>query len=319
MTSPTRSETALIRPFAQIEEADVPLEGVRLWVAGEEYPAGAVVLAEDVLAVAPLSLKLPSPQEVRAAVEKTSVPPQDCGLVVLGASRSNRVSRVIVQEYLKQDAWPASLSLPRDSSDLVLGDRYGFSLLVAVVLLHDLAPSPLHPHMAGTWLARREFAVSPEREDTSFSPEELTEEIREFLNLPKGVLRFVQVLNWQNADVLSDEVRVYVEPEVLNLLLASPTDRGAIQMQVELAIQSMETVAATIAHDLSDDGKQAPSSEALSPYPAAARFFESLSRSTTLSVEDLLDVAVGEPNRLRAHLEVAFNAKAVTAQALKES
>jgi hypothetical protein len=319
MASPTRSETALIRPFDQLAEVDMSLNGVKLTVDHVAYDPGAVVLAEDVVTTGNFALSLPNPSDIRDAVNASPVPTQDCGLVVLATARSNRVSRVLLREYLKPDNWPESFTLNRAMSDVVLRDRAGFVLTVAVVLMHDLTPAPLQPNLAGTWLARREFSVSPERDDASFSPEELSEEIRVFHELPVGVTRYVHVGDWQDAEVLSDAVRVFVDPDILSLLLASPSDKASIQVQVELAIQAMETVASAIARELADDAKRAPSLEALAPFQAASRFFESLSRGTGVPVEDLLDSAVSDPSRLRSQLEAEFGLKSATIQALKES
>lgn len=222
MASMTRSESAIVRPFSQIESADHSLDGVRLQVGGEVYEPGAVVLAAETQEVAKFALRLPSPQDVREAVSRTIVPEVDCGLVVIASGKSHRVSFVALQQYLKPEAWPVELELQRSSADLVFNDQAGFSLTVAVVLLHDLTPAPLRPHMAGTWLAKREFSIGPEREETSFSPEELTDELRAHYHLPSGAVRYVQVGEWQDAETLSDQVHVYLDRDVLNLLLANP-------------------------------------------------------------------------------------------------
>lgn len=316
MTSTTRSETALIRPYAQIDDADSPLESVRLLVGEVSYEPGAVVLPDDQLG-AELRLVLPPPQVLKEAVARTIVPAVDCGLVVVASARSHRISAVLLNEYLKPEAWTEELVLNRSSADMVLNDKGGFSLTVAVVLLHDLEPAPLRPHMAGTWLARRGFNVAPERDETSFAPEELTDEIREFHQLPKDALRYIDVGDWQAAEVLSDQVHVYLDAQVLNLLYANPDETTGIQMQIELAVQSWETVAATIARELASDGAQ-PSANSLDAYTAARSFFENLASNLELTVADVLSFALSEPARLRAHLEAAFGMRAATTAALKE-
>lgn len=307
----------MIRPFASIDAVDECLVDVRLLINGIEYEHGAVVLDEEVLAAAHLTVRLPDVQRVKGQVAKTNVSPVDCGLVVLGSARSHRIAQVFVQEYLSSGSWPSELVLDRASADLVLRDLAGFTLTVAVVLLHDLQPEPLRPHMAGTWLARREFNVSLEREDTSFSPEELTDEIRVHHQLPQGVMRFISVGDWQDADLLSDEVHVYVDSEVLNLLLADPAEPSAVQMQIELALQATETVASTIAREVTEVDVS-PSDSSLDSYPAAKRFFEIVARNVSMSIAQCLTVAAEEPAILRAHLEAAFSMRAATSAALKE-
>lgn len=317
MSSAIRSETALVRPFTQIDAADTPLDEVRLVVGGEGHEAGAVVLPDDVLRTARLQLRLPAPLDLRAAVAQTVVPEQDAALAVIGVAKTNRVSKVFLLEYLKPDAWPAELDLDRSTADLVLNDRQGFTLTVAVVLRHNLNPEPLRPSIAGTWLARREFSVGPERQDTSFSPEELTEDVRKQFGLREGVQRFVFVDTWQGVENLSDAVRVYLDPDTLHLLLANLSDPGSIQLQADLAVYATETVASSIARDLmTGDDVAAPS--ALDAYPAAKRFFENLSRRLGVDLADVIQIATNDPALLRAHLEAAMDLKTVTTNALKE-
>lgn len=317
MSSTTRSETALIRPFANIAPADTPLDEVRLLVGGVEHEPGAVILADTDLASAGIKLRLPAPATVRAAVAQTIVPDVDAGLAVIGTAKSHRVSKVFVLEYLKPDSWPTELGLDRSTADLVLNDRQGFNLTVAIVLRHNLSAEPLRPSMAGTWLARREFSVGPERQDTSFSPEELSEDVRKQFDLRQGVQRFVRVEDWQDVESLSEAVHVYVDPDTLHLLLASPTEPNSMQLQSELAVYAMETVATTIARDLATDGNPAAPND-LDGYLAGKRFFDNLARRLELSVADALDLATKEPPLLRAHLEALVDLRSRTTSALKE-
>jgi hypothetical protein len=316
VTSPTRSESALIRPFINLHHADAPLENVRLLVGDAEHEPGAVVLPEEELAGARLAVMLPEPDNIRAAVEKTPVPVVDCGLVVLATGRTHRATHVILQHYLRIADYDSELLLDRSKADLVLNDRAGFTLTVAVVLLNGLVPEPLRPHMAGTWLARRDFRVSVEQSETSFSPEELTQAIREHHGLPEGSLRYVHVEGVLDEEELSDAVRVYVDADVLSLLLANPTDSSALQMQIELAIHATEMVAIAISRELSEGGEPTP--EALEVYPAALRFFQNLARTLKTDLAAALALA-DEPSRLRAHLEAAFDARKASVVALKES
>lgn len=317
MIAPTRSESALVRPFAGISDADPPLSQVRLRVDGTEYEDGAVVLPPESFATAQLGLLLPTADEVRAHVENTVVPAVDCGLVLMATAKTHRVSKVFLREYLRTAEWPTEFNINRSDADLILNDRAGFTLTVAIVLLNDLAPEPLRPHMAGTWLARRDFKLSPEVEDTSFSPEELTDAIREHHGLPKGVLRFVEVEGVLNDEPLSDAVRVYVDPEVLHLLLANPMESSAIQLQIELAIQATENVAVAISRELAVNGAVA-SVDSLAGYPPAKRFYDNLAKKLGVDVADVLELATNRVPVLRAHLEAAFDMRAATSTALKE-
>ena len=169
MMAATRSESALVRPFAGISSADIPLKEARLLVDSDEHQEGVLTLPSGTLSNCEFSLHLPSASSVREHVEQTSVPVVDCGLVVMLTGRSHRVTKVLIQDYLRLAEWPTDLVLRRDEADLILNDREGFTLTVAVVLLNDLVQEPLRPYMAGTWLARRVFSIRSEQESTSFS------------------------------------------------------------------------------------------------------------------------------------------------------
>lgn len=317
MTSSTRSENALIRPFAGIDAADAPLGTVRLNFNEVAYDPGAIILPPEDLAAGRMTITLPEPSAVRAAVTQTAVPEVDCGLVVFVRGRTHRSSYVLLQSYVHREAYDPELEVDRGAADLIFNDRAGFVLTVAVVLLHDLTAAPLRPHMAGTWLARRDFRVGPEEDETSFSPEALTDEVRDFYGLPVGTLRYVHVEGALDAEDLSEVVHVYVDPEVLNLLLANATESSAVQMQIELAIQATETVAQAISRDLGDGGDTEPTPEALEAYPAPLRFFQNLAKTLNTDVADALSLAA-QPNVLRAFLEAAFDMRAASATALKE-
>lgn len=317
MNSPVRAETALVRPFAGIADADAPLEQVKLVVDGAAHRPGPVVLPSATLADAQLTVILPSPEEVRAHVEKTVVPTVDCGLVVMAAARTHRVTSILIQDHLRTASWPEEFTISRSSADLVFNDRSGFTLTVAVALLNDLTHEPLRPHLAGTWLARRDFRVSPETEDTSFSPEALSEDVRKHFGLPQGVLRYVRVEEVLEADAISDAVSVYLDPDVLSLLHANQTDKYAIQLQTELAVHVTEAVAAAITKALSSDGAT-PTPDLLDEHPAASRFMSRIASELDLSLMDVLFLTHDDPQTLRARLEAAFNLSATTTSALKE-
>lgn len=319
MTAHTRSETAVVRPFTGLRDADAALEPVRLALDDEEYEQGSIVVQADFLTKAKVGLRLPTSDDVRAGVEGTTVSVADCELVVLGTAHTNRASQVLFRVALDGDDWATPIPLKRKYADLVLNDRHGFGLTVAIVLMRDREPKPLHPHVAGTWLARRDFKVSPESEDTSFSPEPLNDDIRRLFELPPGVMRYVHVDDDTVLDTeeLSDAVRVFADEDLLNMLFADPKEPSAEQMQTELALLATDTTAVAIARALADDG-EVPGPEALEDHPAASRLYERLAKVTKLSVGDLLNLAIDNQPVLRAHLEAAFDLQSATLKALKE-
>jgi hypothetical protein len=318
MAAPTRSERKTVRPFLDIDAAEDSLDDVRLIVGDEEHKEGPVVLESHVLGTQKIALRLPEIGALRAAVKRMSLKERDCGLVVIAASHTHRYAQVLLRDSIDEASYHVDFALKRLTADLVLNDQNGFILTVAIVLLRDLKQVPLRPYIAGTWLARRVFNISPEKEDTSFSPEELTDAIRDQFGLPKSTLRYIHVDDDViTTNAIGDSVHVYVDGEVLNLLLANPTEPVAVQMQIELAIQATELVAQSVVRFLRDELGHEPSESDLLGYEAPRRFFENLARTLESHTSEVMRMTE-TPELLRAFLEAAFNMRDATSAALKE-
>jgi hypothetical protein len=319
--SGTRSERVTIRPFEGIHDTESVLKSVHLLLGDASYEAGPVVVDDETLGKAALNLVLPEPDQLLQALKQTSVPAPTCALLVMGTSRTHRASTVLLKERLTKDAsYPTELILNRADADLVLRDRAGFRITVAVVLLENIPPAPLKPNTAGTWLGRAVFNVSPEKQETSFSPEELTEEVRRANDLPEGVLRFITFDDLLGAEDLSDAVRVYVEPGVLRWMLNNESDPVAIQQQIELAIMAYDSTAQEIVREIRTEYKDPDrvlSESDVEPYPAAHRFFEHLAAKCRRSLTDVLRLA-SDGQRIRPHLEASFDATKHTLKALRD-
>lgn len=228
-------------------------------------------------------------------------------------------------EHLDKADYPTEFFLHRQPGDLVLSDRQGFTITVALVLLVDYQTwDTLRPHMAGTWLARRDFKVSVERDQTSFSPEELTDQVRTDNDLPEGVMRFIQYTSVVGAEDISEVVRVYVDPTVLNWLYANETRPAALQLQTELAVQAYSVAAASMVDEIRFDIGAEPGPGDMGNYPVAEHLFEFITHTLTDATGK--DVTISEvlkytktPGLLASHLEVAFKMRDSTLHALKEN
>ena len=145
-----KSEPRTVRPFIGIETADEAMEKVRFVIDGAEHEAlkgspGNLVLNDSDLMAATITLHLPDIDEVRAAVDNTGVPVGDCAFFVLARGRTHRASPALHAEYLLKADIPTELVVDRDKFPLILRDRSGFNLIVAVVLMHNTTPKPLNP------------------------------------------------------------------------------------------------------------------------------------------------------------------------------
>ncbi len=319
--SAVRSEKYVIRPFVDLDAAEELFHNVRLCLDAQEHEAGPVVLDQHTLSSADLVLRLPSPAEIVEAVERTPVAPIDCGLVVVAASNSNRRSCVVFRDYARYLTFGQELEIDREIDPLVFKDRGGFVITVALVLLHELQSEPLRPHLVGTWLARREFRLIPERAEFSFSPEPLTGDIRRQFGLPDRAPSYVRIDedHLLTADELSSAVSVYLDDDILRLLQQSQNDALSIHIQSELAVTTMGAVARAAVGAVSRevDGPAAPTDVA--DYPAVEHFLtrlaKRLERETLSSLLSLID----DPDALEAHLRAAFDIRRFTLAALKST
>jgi hypothetical protein len=319
--SATRSERMTIRPFAGISGITEALDGVQLHIGGDSFESGPIVVGDETMHRAPLALSLPPAAVLGQAVKQCGISPSDCALVVIVSSRTHRASEVLMLERLTKDAdYPEELVLSRQTADLAFGDRAGFKITVAVALVENLPPAPLKPHIPGTWLVRAIFNVSPERQDASFSPEELTEDVRQTYELPVGVMRFIAFDDILAADELADAVHVYVEPSVLRWMLSNETDRVAIQQQIELALLSYDATAQEIVRELRaahQDPQRSITESDIEPFPAVHRFIDHLAAKCGCTVSDVLSMAC-DGQLIRPFLEASFEAMKFTLNALKD-
>lgn len=318
-SSHVRAEHRTIRPFQNIDAADVALREVRLCVDDEVEQPGPVVLPAGTLASADLTLVLPDIALVREQVALTGLHVPDCGFVVLATGRSHRgASAVLFCEHLHKADYSTFFRLQRGSHDLVLSDRQGFTITVAIVLLVDYPGSaPLRPSLAGTWLARRDFNVTTERDQTSFSPEPLTEQVRQLNDLPEGIMRFIDYRSVVGAEDVSDVVTVYVDPSVLNRLYAIETKASAIKEQTELAVQTYSIVATSMVDEIRSELGGEPTETDLSRFPIAEQLLDSIASLLSEALNAEVTVAkvlkfMRTPGFLASHLEVAFNMREIT-------
>lgn len=316
-----KSEPRTVRPFIGIDAADEAMEKVRFVVNGDEHEAleggpGNLVLAEGDLAKATITLRLPGIDKVRAAVNETGVPLSDCAFFVLARGRTHRASAALYAGYLQKATIPTELDVDRDQFPLILRDRSGFNLIVAVVLMHNNTPEPLRPSMPGTWLCRRDFRITPERDESSFSPEPLTDALRAEYGIPRGAMSFVKIEdNLETAEPISDAVRVFVDEKVLNTLHASPNEPLAKYIQTDLAVTTMVTVGQTAYQRIAQPGVAVTEAE-LDAYAGVKLFFANIAATLGKSVDEVLTMCT-QPDLLRAHLADAFGSLKATNAALK--
>lgn len=318
----SRHESKTLRPFTGVDDAANLMEKMRLLIDGDEYAPGTIVLSEELLDDATLTLKLPDLDTLRGAVERSGNAYVDCAFVVLARSGTHRISRALYHQGLRKADLPEDFTPDRSdpANNLILNDREGFTLIAAVYLFRDLPPQPLQAHRAGTWLARSNFKVERERSASSFSPLPLTKERRTELDLPPQTPSFVEIQDTLlDADHVSDAVTVWYDDVLLNTLHANPKDPLVLQIQRDLAAHTMTVIAqAAIAKIRADKGGVPVAPEDLDPFNGVKLFFNNLAMQQNTDLQTVLDRAE-DPDRLRAYIADAFKVRDAVWAALADT
>lgn len=315
----TRKERYTVRPFDGLDEADEVLAAVRLIVGDVAHEAGSVSVDPAALTSDDFAVVLPAPDQLVMALAKTPVSAMDCSLVVVASGRTHRVADVLLREYPVASAKHATtFSLVSSASGLSLRDAGGWDVTVAVVLEHGLNEVALQPHRPGTWLARRDFRVVPERDETSFSPQELTDDVRQLYGLPKSAPSFIAVEadTLLHADSVADAITVYLDRDILRLLQANQSDAVAQQMQAQLAVETMLVIVRSVFAELGAAGVGNVATSDLDSFPAVKRLFERLARMLKTDLHSTLGVAA-KPDELAAHLKGAFGLQTLGVRSLR--
>jgi hypothetical protein len=115
---------------------------------------------------------------------------------------------------------------------------------------------------------------------------------------------------------LSDGVQVYLDEDVLNLLLQDETDGMAKAIQTQLAVTTISSITQFIAQEIKREGMQF---EDLGEDVGANRFIRKLASDSKMAPEDLLVLALSKPNHLVSLIESRFNLSNAIERLLKEN
>jgi hypothetical protein len=244
-----------IRPFADLDELDSVLDGIRLRVGDERIgPLSSVWVSSEEYCSAPVRLEL-APDDramdefVDAATRAVAVSgysAEQTELVVVASSSYLKIVEVLERRPcvdlaesqrvlgLTNGTRPRSLRSPRS----------GARLDVYLCLAQDIEPRPLRAWRRGTWLARTHFDIKSDLSGSNFRLRSLSEEDRVRLKLPKGSIRHVELESGMSIDGIPDEpsVTIWVDAQVLARLSSKPGSPAARLFQTELFLDVVEAV-----------------------------------------------------------------------------
>lgn len=315
-----RSESRVVRPFAGLGRVGESLATSRLVLNGEAAELDSVTRTAQELATDSFAIEVDVDlKAVSDAVESLGIPEVDVGFVVVATGRTLKASVILHKSLIIGEGAPDRIDLSKELFPEIFGDSRGFSVRCAIVLLHDLQPRPLKPHLAGTWLARRDFAVIPESDVLGgFNPSRLTAEARQRFGLPDGTVSFVHVKDsLLEAESLNESVEFLIDEQIHDSLYLDQNSTFGQVMQVEFALDFILTVTQSIVAELRETGLLDIEGEVLDARSPAGVFLKNASSLTGMPIPELAEALRHNPMRVRSLVQDALDMRDYVLSGLK--
>lgn len=314
-----RSESRTVRPFSGLSLAEDIFSRTTLCLDSNEYEQGSLLL--PVSQVRNSSLKVNTKttlEEIRKACDAAQVPYKSARYVIYARSRMLRRSTIIYEHSISRNEFEEEIAIDRLLGDrLVFGDQSGYEISMALILWEQLTFKTLQVTEPGTWLGRSRFRIRPENDFSSFSPLPLDKVTRDSLGLRPGTYSFIDIQeDLLTLEDLSDGVIVYLDEDVLNLLLTDESDSMAKAIQTQLAVNTISTIAQYIGNELKADGSTIGE---LGEDVGASRFVYKLASNCKIDSNELMEMAVKNSNHLVSLIESQFNLANLVEHLLKDN
>ena len=306
------SETRVIRPYSGVGRAESAFSHVELEFGGKRLQDGDTAYflqSEFRESVADLLFPVESAgskfaEELTVAIDEMSLSTADVDMRVIVSSSFLRISEVCWSFPCgRLSRLPDRITLTAPERPAALSAiHHGADVELQLVLNKQLANGPgLKPWRKGTWLSRSQFRLRTTGSWASFSPLELSDEVREGFNLPVGVVKFVEVktaaLLEQGPDI-ADVVTLYLDPDVLSHLQMHRGSASVELFQRQLFID----VLGAIVFELTSTGLLNDVDIEQVRGTVVGRILASFVQSSRQA--DLLEVLRDEPRAFLAHVEV---------------
>jgi hypothetical protein len=229
-----------------------------------------------------------------------------------------RKSTIIYEHPIHRKDFDEVVAIDRLKEEkLVFGDQSGYEISVALILWEQIPKGPLQVSDPGTWLGRARFKIRPESDFSSFSPLHLDKLTRQRLGLREGTYSHIDIQDdLLILEDLSDGVQVYLDEDVLNLLLQDESDGMAKAIQTQLAVNTIVAITQFIAQEIKRDGTTLSD---IGEDIGASRFVKKLASDVKIDPEELLDLGLNKTNYLVSLIESRFNLSTAIERLLKEN
>lgn len=312
------SHNFLIRPYMGVEGLQGALDITELVIGGNRFLSGTVSLPIDQFPVDSASLEVYLDVDAIALqLSEAQIPLDQVQLacVIYGS--------VIAQSQIIENVSLVGLSSPVVVS--VSGAPYityspnGFDLRVFLYVAKDSPSEAWRPNIAGTWLAFKEFRITPQFALSRFSPTPLDDSIRQHYGLSRETLSYVRVGEGIfDVESLDEDLDVFVDVTILRLLQENPNSVLSKYIQLDLAVATLWTLVIKVSNMLTLTNSLTSGSRVNIEGSAAWSLCQELARSGGIAVEEMLASAQDDPGMVRSVIEVYVNSLKTTSLALRE-
>jgi hypothetical protein len=310
----SRHEERIIRPFVGLDDLNDVFSEFTLTVCGFKASPNAFI-PTDLFKEITLDLKtFWSPKEVNDAIEILGLKPDEVHYAVYLLGRTLKRVSLVRDASLAELANPeTSISLTYTDAPHIFGDKVsGFDVVVVLYLKKGREAKPLTVYEEGTWLAKKDFTVRPERGLSLFSPTPMDAKRKVELGLPKKTLFYLEMNN--ESMFLATEVEqaftFYVD-ETFFILVSDERSNASQAMALLMVRQALSGVTSALAKSLAGKNLESFTSEIEAGEhddTVGVRLLKSIKKKIPgKSMFDILEMAAGEPEKLVSHLDDSMN------------
>ncbi len=238
-------EVRTVRPFQIRDSLDRVLESAVLRFGADECLAGSRIQFDDVDDYRRRRAELAWHQEgfdyfktsVSDAVEEIGIDPGALALLVTAATGYLKITEVVFRHPLSDlDNLSAIVNLSDPRPKALRTGFHGAKVVAYLLLTEDIDPQPLRPWRKGTWLARAVFRLVSTSPTSLFRPTPLDQAQRDRLGLPQGVVRYLDLGDYEPQLSYDDSIppSFYVDEDLLASLAARPNSSLSRFFQVQL-------------------------------------------------------------------------------------
>ena len=236
------SAVLISRPYAGLNDLFNALDMTKLHLSGEDFEPGSVSVPADSLPFSAGHIEVCFQQNMLLTqIQESGLDPSKVNIACVAYGSVIADSAILIDKSITELISPTRIELA--GAPLIFKSPNGFAVRVFLYLAEEIPPKNLRPHRAGTWLAYEEFRVAPFSSSSRFCPTPLSDELRRQMALSPESISYVMVTDGLlESDSLDEEVIVYLDSDVIQLLNEGEGHLLVDFLQRGLAVQTLVTV-----------------------------------------------------------------------------